>query len=604
MEEAVESIRLDATFPRDPARTGYNLHGGVPICIKGAFPLLEETINVFVEQGKNPSEAAKLGRNPGGPEVFAVIDGERACAEFTKWRQGFSPKEHIAFHGPSKPEPRNDAESEETEFETMTQGNTLERLDELIGRGEAVVASKVASRSVNALVEPTKFGKWRINCLTYLKSEFGHSSIYFKEFEAKCKAARRSEAVDGLAILRAVKADILKEGRTKSNEKLPESEHSNQESGELGQTDPRKVFVVYGRNEAIRRAVFSFLRSVDLLPIEWPKVVELSGQGAPYIGDALDAGLSPAKAIVVVMTPDDEARLREEFQSESDGTSETELTGQARPNVLFEAGLAFGFARERTIVIQFGILRDFSDIVGRHVIRMDNSIAKRQELLNRLRTAGCALDTVGTDWHTEGDFDLIEKKAIQPGAPKFPLEPCLEIHGPQEVNMGAQGRGWSLSVVNRCSETLDGCTAILEEILFESPNEHFTLDRWPKSRELHWAGQPEEAVGHRILIGQTGALNIVNCDNKNEITLAYRGSKQFRSDNHIGFDFPFLVLVSMVCIGGTPLYAVCRVDPVTLKSNIHRGLTGKEPFQIIWQGTERPSLMDFQTSSDIDSAAV
>jgi len=238
VEEAVESIRIDATFPPDLARTGYRLHDSVPICIKGAFPLLEETISVFRRRGVNPTDAAKLGRNPGGPEVFDVIDRERECAVFTKWQQGFSPKEHIemrfassapnseSFQSPSMLEPRTDAIAVEAEFDKMTQGKTLERLDELIRRGEAVIRAKVASRSVIALVEPEKFGKWRINSLTYLKSEFGDLSIHFKEFEAKCNAARRSEAVDGLAVLRAAKFDILSglrpsETRTVNIDSLP-----------------------------------------------------------------------------------------------------------------------------------------------------------------------------------------------------------------------------------------------------------------------------------------------------------------------------------------------------------------------------------------------
>ena len=114
----------------------------------------------------------------------------------------------------------------ETEIDTMTQSNALERLDELIGRGEAVIRAKVASRSVIALVEPEKFGKWRINSLTYLQSEFGDSSIHFKEFEAKCNAAIRSEAVDGLAVLRAAKFENLSgfrpsESRTLNVDSLP-----------------------------------------------------------------------------------------------------------------------------------------------------------------------------------------------------------------------------------------------------------------------------------------------------------------------------------------------------------------------------------------------
>jgi len=38
-----------------------------------------------------------------------------------------------------------------------------------------------------------------------------------------------------------------------------------------------------------------------------------------------------------VFTPDDEARLKQQFVRPSDPPLEKELTGQSRPNVLFEA---------------------------------------------------------------------------------------------------------------------------------------------------------------------------------------------------------------------------------------------------------------------------
>lgn len=71
---------------------------------------------------------------------------------------------------------------------------------------------------------------------------------------------------------------------------------------------------------------------------------------------------------------------------------------------LFEAGMAMGRFPERTILVELGNLRPFSDIGGRHVIRPDNTTQKRQELAQRLETAGCGINLKGTDWHTAGDF--------------------------------------------------------------------------------------------------------------------------------------------------------------------------------------------------------
>lgn len=169
--------------------------------------------------------------------------------------------------------------------------------------------------------------------------------------------------------------------------------------------DPRKVFVVHGRNGAARNALFDLLRAIGLHPIEWSEAVIATGRGAPYIGDILDVAFSEAQAIVVLFTPDDIAKLQDQFVNSDDDNYEKELTPQARPNVIFEAGMAIGRNPDRTIFIELGKLRPFSDIYGRHVIRLNNSSPRRQELATRLRTAGCAVNLDGTDWHYVGDFE-------------------------------------------------------------------------------------------------------------------------------------------------------------------------------------------------------
>ena len=168
--------------------------------------------------------------------------------------------------------------------------------------------------------------------------------------------------------------------------------------------DPRSVFVVHGRNAPARDAIFSFLRALHLEPIEWNEAVKATGRTNPYVGDVLTAAFSWAQTVVVLMTPDDEARLRDEFHEEGDPPHETNPTPQARPNVLFEAGMAMARDENRTVLVELGTCRPFSDIGGRHVLRINNSTPRRQELAERLRTAGAAVNTAGTDWHTAGDF--------------------------------------------------------------------------------------------------------------------------------------------------------------------------------------------------------
>lgn len=167
-----------------------------------------------------------------------------------------------------------------------------------------------------------------------------------------------------------------------------------------------KVFVVHGRNEKIRKATFAFLRATGVQPIEWSKALQMTGKASPYIGEVLQTAFSKAQAVVVVLTPDDEARLKREFQSRSDPPHEKTLMGQARPNVLFEAGMAFGTHPEQTVLVEVGALRPFSDTYGRHVVQLNNDVKKRQELMIKLQNAGCEVDFVGTDWQNDGDFTL------------------------------------------------------------------------------------------------------------------------------------------------------------------------------------------------------
>ncbi len=149
--------------------------------------------------------------------------------------------------------------------------------------------------------------------------------------------------------------------------------------------------------------MFEFLRSIDLMPMEWSAAVRLTGEGAPYIGQVLDAALGHAAAIVVLMTPDEVAYLQPEYAN-GDSDPETEPAPQARPNVLFEAGMALGRDPRRTILVEVGEVRPFSDVAGRHAIRLSNDVDRRQDLAQRLQTAGCEVSLTGTDWHTTGDF--------------------------------------------------------------------------------------------------------------------------------------------------------------------------------------------------------
>jgi predicted nucleotide-binding protein len=170
--------------------------------------------------------------------------------------------------------------------------------------------------------------------------------------------------------------------------------------------DSRKVWVVHGRNLKARDAMFTFLRAIGLEPMEWGEALALTGKGTPYTGEVLDLAFAEAQAVVVLITGDDMARLGTRFADAHDPPEETNPTPQARPNVLFEAGMAFGKCPERTVLVQLGKTRAFSDVAGRNLLYISNDVKRRQGLVDRLRIAGAAVRIENrTDWHTAGNFD-------------------------------------------------------------------------------------------------------------------------------------------------------------------------------------------------------
>ena len=170
--------------------------------------------------------------------------------------------------------------------------------------------------------------------------------------------------------------------------------------------------VVHGRNSEARDALFTFLRAIGLQPIEFTQGIKKTKRGAPYVGQVLDTMFAQAAAVVVLLTADDEAQLKKEFRKPTDPAYERRLTGQARPNVLFEAGRAFGTHPDETILVQVGPHRPFTDISGVHIVHLGNDASSRQDLANRLEQAGCATNTDGTDWFTAGEFGSKRRRGL------------------------------------------------------------------------------------------------------------------------------------------------------------------------------------------------
>ena len=174
-----------------------------------------------------------------------------------------------------------------------------------------------------------------------------------------------------------------------------------------GSLNKKKVFVVHGRNEQLLNSMFQFLDAIGLEPIEWNKAIAMTGKPSPTVPEIVSTAFREAQAIVVLFSGDDWAMLRKEFIQEHDEAYENALTPQARPNVLFEAGQAMAGSQERTVLVQVGKIRKFSDIQGLHITHLDNSTQKRQELITKLRNAKCDIRDLSAEnrWMKVGNFE-------------------------------------------------------------------------------------------------------------------------------------------------------------------------------------------------------
>lgn len=173
---------------------------------------------------------------------------------------------------------------------------------------------------------------------------------------------------------------------------------------DLARSRSRNVFVVHGRDEQVRQAMFGLLRRLDLRPLEWETLVRATGKTAPYIGEVVAKAPSQAQAAIVLLTPDDTAKLHPELLGDYERVDEVQYTGQPRQNVLIELGMVLMAYPERTIIVEVGRLRHATDIEGLNVIRFDGSTTALEKIVARLKVAECDLDDARADWRETSHY--------------------------------------------------------------------------------------------------------------------------------------------------------------------------------------------------------
>lgn len=153
-----------------------------------------------------------------------------------------------------------------------------------------------------------------------------------------------------------------------------------------------KVFIVRGQDQRPVDVLEQFLHFAGLEVLSWNDAEELTGDTQPDTYKVIVEAMKAASAIIIVLSPDDEARLKGDFT----GTPHN-LEGQPRQNVLIEAGMALGTNRKRTILVESESRRPISDIAGLNWVTMDGTWENREKLVKRLVRAGAQVKLASTN---------------------------------------------------------------------------------------------------------------------------------------------------------------------------------------------------------------
>ncbi|MBK6543487.1 MAG: nucleotide-binding protein [Flavobacteriales bacterium] len=149
-----------------------------------------------------------------------------------------------------------------------------------------------------------------------------------------------------------------------------------------------KVFIIYGRDSQAHVELVKYVKCLGLANIPFERVAAELGTSA-FVADIVLKGISQADVVLALFTPDEQAVLYGP-DGKYHGHEEGNSRWQARPNVLFEAGVAYGTKKDKTILLTLGVdVKLFSDVSGVYVINLATDAAKTV-LKEKIETA---LDT-------------------------------------------------------------------------------------------------------------------------------------------------------------------------------------------------------------------
>jgi hypothetical protein len=159
----------------------------------------------------------------------------------------------------------------------------------------------------------------------------------------------------------------------------------------------RRIFVVHGRD---LEAKLELDRLLEMLGFEVGSFEDTANDSGamPVISEVVRRAIGEADAVVVLFTPDELAVLYDPKTGLLGGRDASRW--QSRPNVIFEAGWAFGLKSGATIFVSVGEATAlFSDIAGHHFVRLD-ALDGPVQLQQRLAEVFGELRAPADGWET------------------------------------------------------------------------------------------------------------------------------------------------------------------------------------------------------------
>lgn len=82
-------------------------------------------------------------------------------------------------------------------------------------------------------------------------------------------------------------------------------------------TRNNSIFVVHGRDLKLRDDMYAFLRAIGINAMEWNDAIKAAKGGAnPIVGDVISDAMKKVQGVMVLLSPDEDARLKSGFASD------------------------------------------------------------------------------------------------------------------------------------------------------------------------------------------------------------------------------------------------------------------------------------------------